>query len=157
VNIALILRAVGAAATAAAEALTTGIEAGSSVETQPTPLCLECGAPISQRRGGQPRKYCSVQCRQQQAHLRKVAKNAKPLPTCRKCGAAIERRPDQRGRLPAFCDDCRPAPKPRQQIDLDPEPLPDQRDRPFSMANVEDEWLRETLRPPPLPIETPPH
>jgi hypothetical protein len=52
-----------------------------------------------------------------------------------------------------LCEECRSEPKPRTEVDLGPEPLPDQRDRPFSMAAVEDEWVKTTLKPPPLPIE----
>lgn len=84
----------------------------------PTPnrSCLRCGKPVAApKRAGRPRRFCSDQCRYEQAaeqRSRWTATHADALSPealrCWSCGEAFPAPAARRGRLPRFCSvDCK--------------------------------------------------
>ncbi len=83
-----------------------------------TRTCLRCGKPVpAPKRAGRPRRFCSEQCRRDQAaeqRSRWTASHADAASpdalTCWSCGEAFPAPSCRRGRLPRFCGpDCRRA------------------------------------------------
>ena len=97
-----------------------------------------------------------------------VLQPAAPQSTCRMCGGPITPRHNGRGSAQVYCSPAcrirynnrprqtgRPRGRPRKSTAPEPAPLPDLIERPFSMGEFEEVWLKETLRPPHLAIEEP--
>jgi hypothetical protein len=86
--------------------------------------------------------------------------------SCRQCSALFTPLRNGQGQPQVYCSPAcrakyhhpqtgRPRGRPRKEAKLEPEPLPDQVERPFSMAEAEAVWLKEQLRPPHLAVEEP--